>query len=386
MALVEYLVSAVLVEGRSVREVAAAHGVSKSWLYELLARYRDEGAPGLVPRSRRPHRSPTRMPASVEDEIVRWRKRLTDKGVDAGPATIHAHMSRRSHSRPVPSEASIWRALRRRGFITPQPQKRPRSSYVRFAAELPNECWQADITSYRLTRGRVVQICNIIDDHSRLLIASRAATVFTSIAVLEVFTRAVRRWGEPASLLTDNGAVFTAAAVGGRCALETHLAARGIKAKHSRPYHPQTCGKVERLHQSVKKWLDHQPRAHTLEQLQHQLDRFTREYNTNRPHRALGRRTPLEAFTARTKASPTPPSTAALAEHRVRRDIVDSDGKLTLRYAGKLRHLGVGTRFAGTPVRILVADRDVRVLANSGQQLGRYRLDPTRNYHARIKP
>ena len=115
MALVEYLVSAVLVEGRSVREVAAAHGVSKSWLYELLARYRDEGAPGLVPRSRRPHHSPTRMPASVEDEIVRWRKRLTDKGVDAGPATIHAHMSRRSHGQPVPSEASIWQ--RRRGDL-----------------------------------------------------------------------------------------------------------------------------------------------------------------------------------------------------------------------------------------------------------------------------
>jgi transposase InsO family protein len=386
MALVEYLVSAVLVEGRPVREVAAAHGVSKSWLYECLARYRDEGAPGLLPRSKRPHRSPTRMPASVEDEIVRWRKRLSDQGLDAGPATIHAHLTRRARGRPVPSEASIWRALRRRGFITPQPQKRPRSSYIRFAAELPNECWQADITSYRLTRSRVVQICNIIDDHSRLLVACRAAPTFTGTAVQEVFVKATKRWGEPAALLTDNGAVFTAAAVGGRCALETHLASRGIKAKHSRPYHPQTCGKVERLHQSMKKWLDHQPRARTIDQLQAQLDRFTRDYNTKRPHRAVGRRTPHEAFTARTKATPTPPSTAAIAEHRTRRDIVDSDGKLTLRYAGKLRHLGVGTRFAGTPVHILVADRDVRVLTTSGQELGRYRLDPTRNYHARTKP
>ena len=384
MALVEYLVSAVLVEGRSVREVAAAHGVSKSWLYELLARYRDEGAPGLVPRSRRPHRSPTRMSAAVEDEIVRWRKRLTDQGLDAGPATIHAHLARRRKT--VPSEASIWRALRRRGFITPEPQKRPRSSYTRFAAELPNECWQADITSYRLTRGRDVQICNVIDDHSRLLVTCRAATVFDARAVLDVFTRACKRWGEPASLLTDNGAVFTAAAVGGRNALESHLASRGIKAKHSRPYHPQTCGKVERLHQSLKKWLDHQPRARTIVELQQQLDRFTRYYNHQRPHRATGRRTPHDAFTARTKASPTPPSTTAVAEHRVRRDIVDTDGKLTLRYAGKLRHLGIGRAFAGTAVRILVADRDVKVLTHGGQLLGHYVIDPDRDYQARAKP
>jgi len=382
MALAEFLVAAVLIEGRPVGEVAAAHGISRSWLYELLARYQDEGDAGLVPRSRRPHRSPTRMPAAVEDEIVRWRKRLTDQGLDAGPATIHAHLSRQHPT--VPSQASIWRALRRRGFIPAQPQKRPRSSYIRFTADLPNQCWQADITHWALADGTDVEICNVIDDHSRLVTASRARRVFDATAVLTTFTAATSRWGEPAALLTDNGAVFTAAARGGQCALEVHLAGRGITAKHSRPYHPQTCGKIERFHQTLKKWLTRQAPAANVAALQRQLDRFVRYYNNTRPHRALNRRSPSDAFTARTKATPTPPAATTPTGHRVRRDIVDRDGKLTLRYAGKLRHLGVGKAFAGTRVRILAADRDVHVITMHGQPLGRYQINPDRNYQPRL--
>jgi transposase InsO family protein len=324
------------------------------------------------------------MVAGMEDEIVRWRKRLTDRGLDAGPATIHAHLAR-THA-VVPSEASIWRALRRRGFIPAQPQKRPRSSYIRFTAELPNQCWQADITHWALADGSDVEICNVLDDHSRLLTASRARRVFDATAVLTAFTGATRRWGEPAALLTDNGSVFTAAAVGGQCALEVHLTGRGITAKHSRPYHPQTCGKIERFHQTLKKWLSCQTPAVSPAALQRQLDRFARYYNDTRPHRGIGRRTPREAFNARTKAAPTPPATTTPTGHRVRRDIVDRDGKLTLRYAGKLRHLGVGHAFAGTRVRILVADRDVRVITLHGQLLGHYEIDPDRNYQPRIKP
>ena len=105
MALADYLVAAVLIEGRPVAEVAAEHGVSRSWLYELLARYREGGDDGLRPRSRRPHRSPTRTPAGVEDEIVRWRKRLTDQGLEAGAVTIHTHLLRAGG--PAPSPATI---------------------------------------------------------------------------------------------------------------------------------------------------------------------------------------------------------------------------------------------------------------------------------------
>jgi transposase InsO family protein len=354
MALADYLVAAVLIEGRPVAEVAADHGVSRSWLYELLARYREHGDAGLRPRSRRPHRSPTRTAAAVEDEIVRWRKRLVDQGLDAGAATIHTHLLRAGGT--VPSQATIWRILARRGFIAPQPAKRPRSSYTRFEADL--------------------------DDHSRLLLASHAATVFDGTKVLATFNKATHTHGEPASLLTDNGCVFTAKAVGGQNALETHLAARGITAVHSRPYHPQTCGKVERVHQTLKNWLATQPKATSLATLQTQLDRFRRLYNQTRPHRALGRHTPAEAFKARIKAQPTSPAKPP-SQLRLRRDTVDLDGKLTIRYAGQIRHLGIGRRYAGTRVRMLINDRDIRVLNLAGQLLGNYTINPDRNYQAR---
>lgn len=383
MALADYLVAAVLIDGRPVAEVAAEHGVSRSWLYELLARYRKHGDDGLRPRSRRPNHSPRRTPAAVEDEIIRWRKRLTDQGLDAGPATIRTHLLRIGG--PVPSEATIWRILARRGFIAPQPAKRPRSSYTRFQADLPNERWQTDITHWRLANGRAVEIMNVLDDHSRMLLASVAATGFDGTKVLETFQKATRSHGEPASLLTDNGGVFTAKSVGGQNALETHLAVRGIKAVHSRPYHPQTCGKVERVHQTLKKWLSTQPKVTSLAALQRQLDTFRRLYNHHRPHRALGRHTPAEAFKARIKARPTKPAKPPTSQLRLRRDTVDLDGKLTIRYAGQIRHLGIGRRYAGTRVRMLINNRDIRVLNLAGQLLGDYTIDPNRNYQARNK-
>ena len=152
MELARYLVNAVLVEGRGVREVAAAHGVSKTWVYECLARFRAEGDVGLVPRSKRPHGSPTKVPDTLEDEIVLLRKSLDEEGFDAGAATIHYHLAKRHEV--VPSVSTIWRVLVRRGFVTPEPHKRPRSSYVRFVAKLPNECWQQDVTHVLLANGQ----------------------------------------------------------------------------------------------------------------------------------------------------------------------------------------------------------------------------------------
>jgi transposase len=167
MDLAGYVINAVVVEKRSVREVAASHEVSKTWLYELLARYREQGPDGLVAQSRRPRSSPTRVATKLEDEIVALRKQLAEQGLDAGAHTIHYHLARR-HRRAVPSVATIWRILSRRGFVTPQPHKRPRSSYIRFCAELPNECWQADTTHWALADGTEVEILNMLDDHSRL--------------------------------------------------------------------------------------------------------------------------------------------------------------------------------------------------------------------------
>jgi transposase InsO family protein len=251
--LIRYVVKAVVLEGLSVREVAAAHGVSRSWVYECLARYRAEGDLGLFPRSRRPHSSPSRVAAEVEDQIVALRKDLAGQGLDAGPHTIAWHLAGRGD--PVPSVATIWRVLRRRGLITPQPQKRPRSSYTRFCADLPNERWQMDITHWQLAGGASAEILNIIDDHSRFLIASAARRAYRAADVVTVFRHAADQHGPPASMLADNGAVFTAAPRHGACVIEGELIAAGITYSHSRPYHPQTCGKVERFHQTLKKWL-----------------------------------------------------------------------------------------------------------------------------------
>jgi transposase len=203
--LIRYVVKAVVLEGLSVRDVAAAHGVSRSWVYECLARYRAEGEQGLHPRSRRPHSSPSRLAAEAEDEIVALRKELAGQGLDAGPQTISWHLAQRRDQ--VPSVATIWRVLSRRGLITPQPQKRPRSSYVRFCADLPNERWQMDITHWQLAGGVSVGILNIIDDHSRFLIASAARQVYKAGDVVTAFRQAVELHGPPASMLADIQAV-----------------------------------------------------------------------------------------------------------------------------------------------------------------------------------
>lgn len=378
MSLARLVVTAVRVEGRTKAEVSRDYGVSPRWVYEICRRFDASGEAGLEPRSRRPRRSPRRTPEALEDEIVELRKALQDEGLDAGAHTIAFHLARRHGSAPAVS--TIWRVLSRRGFVTPQPQKRPRSSFIRFEAAMPNERWQADITHWQLAGADDVEILNVIDDHSRFLVASIARGVFKGGDVVASFHRAAGTHGVPASLLTDNAAVFTGVPRGGRCAMETELAALGVRYVHSSPYHPQTCGKVERFHQSLKRWLAKQPPARTIAELQAQLDRFATYYNATRPHRALGRRTPAEAFGARPKAAPMLQGFEIPSHYRVRKDRIDSCGKLTIRHDSRLHHLGLGRRFKGMRVLVLVRDLHIRVITEHGELLRELTLDPTRDY------
>ena len=231
-----------------------------------------------------------------------------------------------------------------------------------------------------------MEILNIIDDHSRLCVARTARRVFTAGEVNTVFTAATSQYGDPASLLSDNGAVFAAAPRrGGRVALELTCHARGIRFTHSRPYHPQTCGKVERFHQTVKKRLDHQPRPATIDQLQALLDEFRRYYNTTRPHRALSRATPQQAYQARPKAVPTA-APLDTGHYRVRHDRIDPSGVITLRHNSRLHHIGLGRRHARTRVLVLIRDRHIRVLNTDGELLRELTLDPTRDYQPQAPP
>jgi len=373
----QFLIETHLRSGRPIAELARAHGVHRSWLYKLLARYRREGDSGLEARSRRPHRSPGRIAGVYEERIVALRKELSDAGFDAGAATIAYHLARGGG--PVPSTSTIWRVLKARGFVSPQPHKRPKSSYRRFAAELPNECWQADVTHVPMADGRFLEVLNVIDDHSRACVASRAFVATRSPDVVRTLHRAAQRWGYPESFLSDNGAIFTASYRGGTGALEAELLSLGIGAKHSRPYHPQTCGKVERFHQTLKRFLAKQDPAGSKKQLQGQLDRFVAYYNHRRPHRGVGRRTPAEVFAARERAYPRGPRIDC-AGYRVRHDRVSKTGNVTLRYRSRLHHIGVGGAYKGWRVILLVAGRDIRILSLDGAPLRHLRLDPTKDY------
>ena len=246
-----YLVEAHVLEGRSVSELAAAHGVHRSWIYKLLARYREGGLEALEPRSRRPRSCRHQSSERTVRAIVALRGELEAQGHDAGAETIAYHLAQ--HHEDVPSRSTIWRILRREGLVVPQRQKRPHSSLIRFEAELPNECWQIDITAWQLACGDVVEILNLIDDHSRLMLGSDAYPRVKAADVVESFHRAAQLHGLPASLLSDNGAVFTGSYRHGKVLFESELERLGIQFKNSRPYHPQTCGKVERLHQTLKR-------------------------------------------------------------------------------------------------------------------------------------
>jgi transposase InsO family protein len=379
MSMARLVIVAVVVEGRSKSEVAHDYGVSRRWVQTLVARYQAEGEAAFTPRSRRPHSCPSRTPTAVEDAIVRLRKELTDTGFDAGAETIGYHLRERTGS--APSVATIWRILSRRGFVTPQPHKRPRSSWVRFSAELPNEMWQADITHTRLRGGREIEILDIIDDHSRLLVTCSARAIFKAGDVVADLHTAMASYGRPERLLTDNGAVFTGRFRGGVVALERELIALGIDQPHCKPYHPQTCGKVERVHQTIKRYLAAGKTPASIADLQARLDAFRGYYNTVRPHRGINRQTPIEAFSARPKAGPARQGIRISDQFRVRRDRVDTDGKLTIRYRSRLHHLGIGRRHAHTRVLMLCHDRYTRVInEHTGELIAEFTIDPTRDY------
>jgi transposase InsO family protein len=310
---------------------------------------------------------------------VALRKDLGDLGLDDGPRTIAWYLWRRGLF--VPAESTISRVLVRRGFVTPQPKKRPKSSYVRFEAKLPNECWQSDITHWCLADGTEVEIIVILDDHSRACLAAVARPTTKAADVVDTFLNAAATWGYPASVLTDNGAVYNARSRQGQTLLEAELDRLGIIYKHSRPYHPQTCGKVERFHQTLKKFLAKQRAVRTLRGLQAQIDRFVEHYNRERPHRARERMTPLDAYRARDKAHPGSPLGAT--HFRVRTDRVDDTGSVSLRYDSKMLHIGVGRRHAGTKIRLYIADLDVRVVTFDGEILRHLEIDPSRLYQGR---
>ncbi|MCW2905210.1 MAG: Integrase catalytic region [Streptosporangiaceae bacterium] len=321
--------------------------------------------------------------------MLRLRKQLADSGLDAGADTIGWHLTHR-HQRTL-SRATIHRILTRAGAVVPEPAKRPKASYLRFAAEQPNETWQSDFTHYRLGTGADTEIITWLDDHSRLALHVSAHPRITGPIVLATFRQACHQHGYPASTLTDNGTVYTtrfAGGGGGRNRLEHELRRLHITQKNSRPNHPTTCGKVERFQQTLKKWLAAQPlQPATIVELQALIDLFVDAYNQHRPHRSLPQRaTPATAYAARPKATPGTDRSADTHD-RVRTDKIDKTGCVTLRLAGRLHHIGIGRTQTGTHVLLLVQDLDVRVIdAATGELLRELTIDPSRDYQPTGRP
>lgn len=362
----------------SVSQAAQQYQMSRQYLHRLLARYRAEGLAGLEPRSRRPRSNPATTSEPVRARVVELRLALTASGLDAGPATISWHLEQEGF-RP-PALSTIRRILHSAGLVTAQPRKRPKTSYVRFQAELPNQCWQSDFTHWQLADGTGVEILNWLDDHSRYLLACVAFDRVTGDDVVNTFLTCCDTHGTPASTLTDNGAVYTSRFTGGRNAFEYLLPLLGVIQKNGSPNHPQTQGKIERFHQTLKRWLAAQPPAATLAVLQHQLDTFTGHYNHHRPHRALDRATPAAAYHANPKALPAN-TTTSTSHYRIRYDRIDKTGRITLRRAGRLHHLHIAATHRGTRVLALIDDTTVTTIAlDTGEILATHTINPNRNY------
>lgn len=381
MSKARLVITAVVVEGRSPSEVARTYGVARSWVYALVARYRVEGEAAFEPRSRRPTSRHGQTPTETVELVLNLRRDLTRRGLDAGADTIAWHLQH--HHQITLSRATIYRIIRGADLVVAEPKKKPRSSYVRFQADQPNETWQSDVTHWRLANDVDAEIITWLDDHARYALSITAHLRVTGRTVVDTFRHATEQHGIPFSTLTDNGLIFTARfAQGGntsRNGFESELVRLRVRQKNSRPNHPTTCGKVERFQQTMKRWLTAQPRPTTITELQHQLDNFAADYNHRRPHRSLAHHsTPAVAYAARPKAGP---NTDAGNDFRVRHDRVDKAGKVTLRHDGKLFHIGIGRPLASAPIILLIHDLDIRVIhAATGEMIRTLTLDPERQY------
>jgi transposase InsO family protein len=361
----------------SVTAAAAEYGFSRRHLTRLLAKYRQGGLDALELRSRRPVSNSRRTPVLVRERVIELRRELVAAGADAGPETIRWHLEREGLR--ILSTSTIRRILHHAGLIKPEPRKRPRSSYIRFEAAQPNETWQSDVTHWRLADGTDVEVLNWLDDHSRYLLATTAHQAVTGEDIVAVFLDVIADHGTPASTLTDNGMIYTARFVGGRNRFEYLLPILGVRQKNGSPGHPQTQGKIERFHQTQKRWFAAQPTARTLPELQKQLDRFRGYYNEQRPHRSLQRTTPGHAYRTTPKALPA--SARPQQHYRLRYDRLDSTGAMTLRRAGRMHHLGTGRPNARKQVLALADDTHVTVIElETGEILSTHLIQPHKSY------
>jgi putative transposase len=343
-------------------------GISRETFYAIRKRAQTDGpAAALEPRTRRPIASPSKLSAEVAHQAIGVRAALEQSGLDHGPISVHEKM-RSLRMEPVPAVSSLARIFRDAGVARLEPKKKPRASYRRFVYPAPNACWQLDGTEYVLTGGRKCVIFQLIDDHSRLAIATHVAWGETSAGAIAVVSKGIAAHGVPQRLLSDNGAALNPSRRGVLGQLVAYVTSLGVEPITGKPYKPTTQGKNERFHQTLFRWLDKQPLADSLEQLQEQVDRFDVIYNTERPHQGLpGRITPAAAWEATPKVeAPRPtPRSALLLPDGVRLTRIRDNGTVFAR----------GTRFHvsrtmfGAVVSLVETDTTLQVFDDQGTLL-----------------
>lgn len=359
--------------GESVAAVCRRQGISRASFYRYRRRFLAEGIEGLQLRSRRPLTSPGRIDPRLEQAICELRKRHPRWGA----RRIRSELARAGVDPPAAS--TVHQTLKRNHLVAPQPPRRRRAK-KRFERPVANDLWQIDATQVVLAHGERVWVIDIVDDHARYLLAAHACHALSGEAVWACFVAASAAYGLPRQLLSDNGSYFTGRLLGVEVAFERRLAEVGVELICAAPAHPETLGKLERFHRTLKEWLHDQRPATHLEQLQGRLDRFRTHYNHERPHQGIGGLTPAERYQPK-----APPDELTLAEpdqphypkHALVRK-VSASGNVTYQRLT----IGVGRRWAGAHVRIVPVDQLIHIY--HGTQLLRSLLpDRSRTYQPR---
>ncbi len=282
--------------GVPVTEVAERYGVSRQSVHTWLVRYRQEGIAGLEDRSHQAHDHPWRIPAEVEEVICELRRGHPGWG----PRRLVFEMGRRGHQ---VTRSTVYRTLVRNGLVEPKSRRRRRKDYRRWERSTPMELWQLDVTaSAFLAGGTEVKIVTGIDDHSRFCVIAKAVTRATARPVCLAFVNAMRVYGVPEEVLTDNGKVFTGRfhkpGVPVEVLFDRICRENGITHRLTKIHSPTTTGKIERLHQTLQReLLDVHGPFESIEALQAALDAWRQEYNTHRPQQSLGMAFPGSRFT-----------------------------------------------------------------------------------------
>lgn len=285
-----------VLDGASVTEVARRYGVVRQTVHEWLRRYGEFGISGLVDRSARPLGCPHQMPPIVEARVVELRRLHPGWG----PASI-VHQLRRDGFAALPGRSSVYRALIRHGLIEAGKRRRRRVDYRRWERDRAMELWQMDVVGrIHLADGTELSAVTGIDDHSRVCVSARLVVRATARPVCDAFADAMRRWGVPEGVLTDNGRVFTArfGKGPGPVLFDRVCTENGVRHLLTAPYSPTTTGKVERFHKTLRaEWVRPNDRRFvTIVEAQQSLDGWVEHYNSVRPHQGIGMFTPLERF------------------------------------------------------------------------------------------